>query len=158
MDKENYAELVNKDVVAETVHLVEQKFKEMFVNNLKNKVRDGINVGSYSIISNDDLYDIYDGNRRICNGISSLDTAFSIVHMKVRNSSAQIDSVVEADKEYAKCKNDIAVYNYTIETSNEISAVMVAEDRLYEAVLRMSKPKQILDRLKTEVNAAVFDK
>lgn len=156
MDK--YSDLINMETVVDTIRLVEDKLRTRCVENLESKIRQGVSVGKYTIVSTDIGYDVMVDGRMLHEGIDSLDVAFSIVQLKIKKPAMNVIEYICADKEYAKIKNNVAVYSHTIESSDNSSAVMVAEDRLNVAVLRMDEYKHVLSRLKLEANVALFDK
>jgi len=154
----NIVDLVNKEVVMETVQLVEQKIKNVCVEQLEDKIKSGVSVGEYTITSVESSYDITVNGRYVCRGLASLDVAFTLVNLKIRNPSKCIGAYVKADHDCSKYKYDAKVYNHIIESSSDTNAIMIAEDRLDEALDRMAESKEILDRLKMDVNASTFDK
>ncbi len=150
--------LIKKETIVETVQLLEQKIKTYQLDQLEEKIKDGVSVGEYVIHSTSLGYDIHLGKYSVCKNLYSLDTAFLIVQVKLKSPHKNISDIVKADHEYGKYKYDTLVYSNTIATSDNMCAVMVAEDRLNEAVDRMKDAKKILSKLRIDINAPIFDK
>lgn len=150
--------VIKKDVVAKTIQLVEKRIREFAIEQLEDKIKSGVAVGNYEVASEDGGYAIYESGVALCRGVYSLDVAFSMIQLKLKNSSASLRKYVSADHTYGKCLNDMLVYQHIMDTSNDCTATMIAEDRLNASACKMQEAKMILAKLKTEANAAVFDK
>jgi hypothetical protein len=153
-----YDNVIKKDVVTKTVQMVEQRIKEYHIEHLEEKIKDGVFVGNYEIYRQGEGYSVREDGVVLCKDLYSLDVTLSIVRIKLKNRSVNIDAYVAADHNYSKYKNDSAVYQHIMETSKDITAIMVAEDRLNISKHKMLDTAAILSKLKTDANASVFDK
>ena len=153
-----YDSVIKKDVVAKTVQMVEQRIKEYHLEHLEEKIKDGVFVGNYEIYNQGEGYSIREDGIVLCHDLYSLDVTLSIVQLKLKNRNVNIDAYVAADHNYGKYKNDSMVYQHIMETSRDITAIMVAEDRLNITKHKMLDSAAILAKLKTDANADVFDK
>lgn len=150
----NDIDQINMDLLKETVSMVEKKLK--FPDQIDIKV--GFSVGGYMLIENEGDYSIEKQGQVIYEGISNYKIASSILSIIIKDSRFNAEPYVVADHTYSKHLVDANVFKHIIETSNNVSAVMIAEDRLNYSMYKMQISVDTLSKLKNKANAAVFDK
>ena len=76
--------------------------------------------------------------------VTLFDTALLLVEVHWNKSNKDIKTILRADKEFSKQKNDVVFYEHRMTTAKNTSDKLIAEDRYGVSLYRMRKAKDFI--------------